>query len=711
MKKFNRISIGFVSLVLGLILPVAAFAATAPVLGTTSTFGIVSSTFTGNGASTNVTGDVCYTSGPGTFAPTISGGSLTVPCTNGGDQAIALNTLNTQSCTSVAGTTLNSIVIGGNPAGTFPPGCYAFSGAINITSGTTVTLDLTASGGDGGNVWVFKSAGALTTGASTVGFPSVALANGASATNVFWAPTATSLGANFAISATPTFIGTIIDPAGITLGHFANLLGRALDFQTTVIADTNIITVPTAPSTATLTLVKTITNNNGGARPLADFPLTATGTTTITGISGAGSITSATVTAGTYTLSETNHSDYTQGTWSCTNGITVNGSNQITLASSDTTTCTINNNDIAPTLHLLKIIVGGTAVVANFTLTANGAGANDISGTSPVNSGSGLLADTFALSETSFANYTSSAWGCVGGTQVGSNITIGINEEATCTITNTFTAPASGSAGLSNPVPPLIDVVKVPSPLALPSGPGSVTYTYTVRNIGTIPVNNITMVDDSCNPVVLVSGDINSDAKLDVNETWVYRCSTTLTKTHTNTVVATGWANGISAVDIASATVVVGVPIVPPLIHVTKVPNPLALLAGGGMVTYTNKVTNPGVVALSNVRLADDKCGPVNYISGDVNGNSKLDTTETWVYTCQVNLTQTTTNTIIATGDANGLIARDFAIATVVVSVPGLPKTGFPPQENNVFPVIVIISGIISFSIFLNTIRSKKNVQ
>src|SRR6185295_5034276 len=98
-------------------------------------------------------------------------------------------------------------------------------------------------------------------------------------------------------------------------------------------------------------------------------------------------------------------------------------------------------------------------------------------------------------------------------------------------------------------------------------------------------VSAITMVGDSCSPITLVSGDSNADGKLDVNETWIYHCATTLSATHTNTVVATGWANGLSATDIASATVVVGVPaVVPPLIHVTKVPNPLTLLAGGGMV-------------------------------------------------------------------------------------------------------------------------------
>jgi len=49
------------------------------------------------------------------------------------------------------------------------------------------------------------------------------------------------------------------------------------------------------------------------------------------------------------------------------------------------------------------------------------------------------------------------------------------------------------------------------------------------------------------------------------------------------------------------------------------------LSAGGEWLFYTKEVTNPGTVALSNVQLADDKCNPVQYISGDTNGDSKLD--------------------------------------------------------------------------------------
>ena len=66
--------------------------------------------------------------------------------------------------------------------------------------------------------------------------------------------------------------------------------------------------------------------------------------------------------------------------------------------------------------------------------------------------------------------------------------------------------PASSPATGPVPIPPLIDVVKIPSPQALPNGPGPVTYTYTVRNIGTVPMTTVTMVDDFCRPLTLQIG-------------------------------------------------------------------------------------------------------------------------------------------------------------------------------------------------------------
>jgi hypothetical protein len=114
-------------------------------------------------------------------------------------------------------------------------------------------------------------------------------------------------------------------------------------------------------------------------------------------------------------------------------------------------------------------------------------------------------------------------------------------------------------------------------------------------------------------------------------------------------------------------------------------------------VTYTEKITNPGTVALSNVRLTDDKCSPMKYISGDTNNDSKLGTTEIWTYTCKMNLTKTTTNTAIASGEANGFSVRDLALATVVVAtaVPKLPNTGIPSDSGSTPGNILIFSGLL----------------
>ena len=69
--------------------------------------------------------------------------------------------------------------------------------------------------------------------------------------------------------------------------------------------------------------------------------------------------------ADTYTLGESGGpSGYLASDFTCTNGVTVNGSSQITLANGQSTVCTINNDDIAPSLELDKTVTndnGGTA--------------------------------------------------------------------------------------------------------------------------------------------------------------------------------------------------------------------------------------------------------------------------------------------------------------------------------------------------------------
>ena len=71
----------------------------------------------------------------------------------------------------------------------------------------------------------------------------------------------------------------------------------------------------------------------------------------------------------------------------------------------------------------------------------------------------------------------------------------------------------------------------------------------------------------------------------------------------------------------------------------------------------------------------------------------------------------------MASGEANGLTARDFAIATVVVAtvagttaVPALPNTGLPPGGKGIPWNVVVLSGIFAVSFLFYAIRKKRTV-
>jgi len=543
--------------------------------------------------------------GAPTTAPILITGATVAPCDpqTGIDQGVALNNaldgLNTQACTSIGtNVSLDSITIGANPPGTFPPGCYSSSGSMDIALSTAVTLN-------GSGTYIFKSGGALTTGANS----QVLLTGGATAANVFWAPVgATSLGAYTTGGIPPvaaTFVGNILDAAGISLGHFAYLSGRALAFGGTVTTDANTITVP-PPTTATLHVIKLVVNANGGSAVAADFSVhVKSAGVDVSGSPTVGTLapgTAYTLAPGTYAVSENTNTAYVQSFF----GTDCDSSGNVTLLAGADKICTVVNTDIPPPAPA---------------------------------------------------------------------------------------APASGGSSSGGQVIPLIGLLKIPTPLALPAGAGPVTYDYTVWNLGGLAaLSNVTITDDKCTPSGLLSGDTNGNGQLDSGENWKYRCTTTLSRTTTNTAVATGQAFGQTAVATALATVIVGpglpnAGLLPPIINVVKVPSRLVPFPiGGGSVNYSYTVTNPGVVAMSDVSVTDDKCFLVIRRSGDGNGNNLLDPGEAWLYTCQANINVSTMNIATARGTANGFTALGYSIATVLVGTPvtpGFPNTGLEPGGND----------------------------
>jgi hypothetical protein len=160
-------------------------------------------------------------------------------------------------------------------------------------------------------------------------------------------------------------------------------------------------------------------------------------------------VSGSTFNAGTYDLSETGGpTGYSASAWSCVknDGAPVEDSS-IALAVGDSATCTITNDDNAPTLKLRKTVTNdnaGTAVATDWTLRANKSGTDtttyELSGTTPVDSGATFSIGSYDLSETGGPDgYSASAWSCVknGGAPVsGSSVTLGLGDTATCTITN-----------------------------------------------------------------------------------------------------------------------------------------------------------------------------------------------------------------------------------------------------------------------------------
>lgn len=108
----------------------------------------------------------------------------------------------------------------------------------------------------------------------------------------------------------------------------------------------------------------------------------------------------------------------------------------------------------------------------------------------------------------------------------------------------------AADAAFTRPFSPAIEVTKTATPTSLLGG-GPVTYSYTVRNTGDVPLSNVAarITDDTCAGVTYVAGDQDGDGLLDtptsifedaLDEVWTFTCTTNVAVTTTNVVVVTG---------------------------------------------------------------------------------------------------------------------------------------------------------------------------
>jgi len=202
----------------------------------------------------------------------------------------------------------------------------------------------------------------------------------------------------------------------------------------------------------TLTLAKTVLNNNGGDLAVADFEISIDGGIVTSGVAN-------TVAANTVlNLSELDLPGYTEGTWSCVDstGLTVGlptagnaTSTDVTLAEGAIVNCAITNDDIAPTLTLAKTLLndnGGDLAITDFEISIDGAVvASGFANTVAANT-------DITISELDLAGYTEGVWECTdatglsaglptAGAAIGETFQIKQGSDVTCAITNDDIAP------------------------------------------------------------------------------------------------------------------------------------------------------------------------------------------------------------------------------------------------------------------------------
>ena len=177
--------------------------------------------------------------------------------------------------------------------------------------------------------------------------------------------------------------------------------------------------------------------------------------------------------------------------------------------------------ETSPTLRLVKVVDGGTAVADDWTLSASAAAPNDARNFSNAG-GSGGVTTIFGgvdytLAEAGGpAGYTAGTWSCSidGGAAVsGSTVNLSNGQSAVCTITNTFTPPA-----------PSIDIVKTATPEFYgPDGIG--TFTITVTNDGPVPLTDVEVTDARATAIDPSSTCARPVKDLAVGESVTYTCT------------------------------------------------------------------------------------------------------------------------------------------------------------------------------------------
>jgi uncharacterized repeat protein (TIGR01451 family) len=272
-------------------------------------------------------------------------------------------------------------------------------------------------------------------------------------------------------------------------------------------------------------------------------------------------------------------------------------------------------------------------------------------------------------------------------------------------VENTVTVSATGADSeetatdtascSSNVLGPDIQIVKDGPALAHVGD--TVTYSFTVTNTGEVPLFDVTITDDRCDPGTLsdFTGDTNDNGILGLEEVWHATCTHVVEKSdedpvpNTAVVDATDREGNPTSDDDSHL-----VDIIHPAIEVVKSVTPQDGQPGDD-VTYSYEVTNTGDTTLFDVSVDDDKLGHIGDIASLEPGESVTLTKATTL----PNVAGDLTNVVVADGaDELGKHVSDDDSVTVTVVLPSppiLPKTGADVGTVGQTGVLLILLGFV----------------
>jgi uncharacterized repeat protein (TIGR01451 family) len=220
-----------------------------------------------------------------------------------------------------------------------------------------------------------------------------------------------------------------------------------------------------------------------------------------------------------------------------------------------------------------------------------------------------------------------------------------------------------------------------------------INYTMAVTNTGNAAISGVAVTDAFTTDEAYVSGDADSDGKLDVGETWLYTASHLVTQaeldaggTIDNTATVTGFGatsdDDTASIDITQRP---SLTIAKNVSFVTGGTNDNIVDSAFDIINYTINVTNTGNITLTGITVSDPTA-KLSTSHTDANGNGTLDVGETWQFTATHTVTQDEFNefqtiTNVATvSSAETSQSQSASANTALTSIAGL-TAGFWGQH------------------------------